>query len=526
LRIFLSGPMGSGKSTLAKHVAKRFGLPHWDLDSVIEQRSGATVAGLFAARGEAEFRALEGAIVRELVAENARGVFALGGGTVLDPVLRRELLRRGVLVTLRADVAELARRVGSGAGRPLLAGQDVTARLRELTAARAAVYAECHATLDTNGRDLEQLAQAVMSLANDPPIVVPLGLRSYRVEVGSGIRSRVGERVSGCAKSERIVLVSDETVAPLWAGAIAALLRQGQRKVIEVVLPAGEEHKTLRSVERIWEAALDGQVDRGGAVVALGGGVIGDMAGFAASTLLRGVPVGQLPTTLLAMVDSSVGGKTGFDTRHGKNLVGTFHQPSFVLCDVEMLQTLPIEERRAGLAEVVKAAWIEGETAVSELERDREALLAGQTEATLRAIRMSIEMKARIVSEDERESDLRALLNLGHTVGHAIEAAEGYQGMRHGEAVALGMVAALRLSARLGRASQNDVERAVALLSGLGLPTNVGPYLHERVLSFIASDKKRGSERIAFVVPGAPGSVNLRSTPIPELLSLLTALEA
>lgn len=518
--------MGSGKSTVARAIAERAGTPSFDLDRVIEQRVGKSVAEVFAQRGEAAFRQLEASVLRELIAAHHEAVFALGGGSVLNAELRREMLAAGVLVTLRAPISELARRVGSGDGRPLLAGQDVAGKLRTLLDERAAAYAECHAVVETEGRTPAALCDAIVALAADRPIVVPLGTRTYRVEVGPGVRHRAAARIAAVVKSERVVLVSDTNVAPLWAESVAAPLRAAGRQVTSVVLPAGEEHKTLRTVEQIWEAALDAGLDRSGAVLALGGGVVGDMAGFAASTVLRGVPVGHLPTTLLAMVDSAVGGKTGFDTRHGKNLIGTFHQPSFVLCDPEFLGTLPDVERRAGLAEVAKSAWIEGEGQVAELERDRGGLLAGEPAATLRAIVMSAVMKARVVSEDERESNVRALLNLGHTVGHAIEASQGYAGMRHGEAVALGMVAALKLSQRLGHAQHSDVQRGIELLRGLGLPVDVGPYLRQEVLSFIASDKKRSSDRITFVLPGRPGNLKLHAMLLPELLALLAKLEA
>jgi shikimate kinase/3-dehydroquinate synthase len=519
--------MGSGKSTAARAVGTRAGLPVVDLDQAVEQRAGATIAELFAARGEAAFRALERETMRALIADNARGVFALGGGTVIDRALRRELLGAGVLVTLQAPAAELAARVGAGQGRPLLAGEQAlagegpAARLAALLLARADAYAECHGAIDTAGRDPDGVAAAVLELAADPRVVVPLGTRTYRVEIGAGVRARLPERTAAMAASPRIALISNDVVGPIWGEPLAAALRAAGKDVTSVVLPDGEAHKTARSVERVWEAALSAGLDRGSGFVSVGGGVIGDLAGFAAATLLRGVPVGHVPTTLLAMVDSAIGGKTGFDTAHGKNLIGAFHQPSFVLCDTDVLSTLPDAERRAGLAEVVKSAWIDGEAAVAELERDREALRAGEPTATARAIRMSAALKARIVTEDERESGARALLNLGHTVGHAIEAAEGYRGLRHGEAVALGMVAAFELAARIGHLDGADVERLRALLAALGLPTAVHPYLEPRVLSFIGADKKRRAGQISFVLPGRPGDVRLAPFALDRLTQLL-----
>jgi 3-dehydroquinate synthase len=276
-----------------------------------------------------------------------------------------------------------------------------------------------------------------------------------------------------------------------------------------VCLPAGEEHKNIASIETIWNAALDAGVDRDALVLAVGGGVVGDMAGFAASTILRGIAVGQVPTTLLAMVDSAVGGKTGIDRPQGKNLIGAFQQPRFVLCDIETLSTLPLAERRAGLAEVVKSAWLDGEASVRLLEDSVEGLVAGDLVATSSAVRMAVELKARIVTEDERESGARALLNLGHTVGHAIEVASGFGALRHGEAVALGMVAAFRLASRLGRASADDVARTTKLLAALGLPTQVDRYLDDRTLGFIGADKKRKGGKLRFIVPGAPGATEI-----------------
>jgi len=222
------------------------------------------------------------------------------------------------------------------------------------------------------------------------------------------------------------------------------------------------------------------------------------------------------------MVDSSVGGKTGFDRAQGKNLVGTFHQPSAVLCDVDLLTTLPREERISGLAEVVKAAWIDGEDAVRALERDAAAILAGDRAATIAAIRSAIALKARIVSEDERESGPRALLNLGHTVGHAIEAASGYS-MRHGEAVARGMVAAMRIARTLGHASDADLARLRALLDRLSLPSDPERYVDGRALSYLGSDKKRRGGALRFVLPGAPGRVELRSIAVEEVARMALA---
>ncbi|MFW6049991.1 MAG: 3-dehydroquinate synthase [Myxococcota bacterium] len=500
--------MGVGKSTVATAVAAQLGSRAVDLDEVIAERAGCSVADIFRTRGEAAFREMEREEARRLCESAGDLVVALGGGTVTDPRTRRMLLQGGVLVTLTAPVDELARRVGEGAGRPLVGGRDVRERLEELLAARADAYAECHGRVSTTGRPPDDIAREVVATAADPPVVVPLGRRTYQVEIGAGVRRRAGRRVAESCGGEVAVVVTD-TGASSWAEGVRDVIVGAERRVVPVTLEAGEAHKTIGSVERIWDAALDGGIDREGVVVGVGGGVVGDLAAFAASTVLRGVALGQVPTTLLAMVDSSVGGKTGFDRPQGKNLVGTFHQPRFVLCDVDCLSTLPDAERRAGLAEVVKSAWLAGEEAVSMLERDVGALVHGEPEATVRAIRMSVGLKARVVTEDEHEAGMRMLLNLGHTLGHAIEAAKGYRGMRHGEAVAVGMVAAFRVAEGLGLAEPRQGDRMRALLQALGLPIEVDPHLTPHTLSFVGADKKRRGDRVRFVVPGAPGHTEI-----------------
>jgi 3-dehydroquinate synthase len=403
----------------------------------------------------------------------------------------------------------------------LLAGQDVNARLAELRQARAGAYAECHALVSTAERGIDAVMEEIEQAHTRALIVVPMGERSYRIEVAPGVRARVPDAMRALGPSA--LVVSDAIVAPLWASAVARSLEARGIATSELSIPAGEAHKNIRTVELIWEAALERGLDRGSALLGVGGGVVGDLTGFAAATFLRGVPVGHMPTTLLAMVDSAVGGKTGFDTRHGKNLVGAFHQPSFVLCDPDVLATLPLRELRAGLAEVVKAAWIDGETAVARLERDARALIERDTTALIAAIRMSVQLKARVVTEDEREGGRRAVLNLGHTVGHAIEAAGDFQGHLHGEAVALGMVAAFRLARRFGAATSEQGERMTRLLAALGLPTDLDAAMSERAIAYLSADKKRRGAALTLVLPSAPGATELKKVPLAEIESELRA---
>ena len=523
MRIFLSGLMGSGKSTLAKELAREAGVAAFDSDELIAREAGQSVPELFRTRGEEGFRELEAQVIERLLEREPSGVVALGGGAVTQRALRRRLLRSGFLVTLDAPSSVLAGRVGAGEGRPLLAGRDVVARLDALRSARADAYAECHLRLDTSDLAATEAARRVLDAARREPIAVPLGARSYCIHVGQGIRRELVARVRELTPAvSALLVVTDSEVGPRWSSELTAAIRGSGLPVSQLELPAGESAKHLGSVDAIWQHALDAGLDRSSLVLGVGGGVIGDLSGFAAATLLRGVRAAHVPTTLLAMVDSAIGGKTGFDVRQGKNLIGAFHQPRFVLSDSEVLSTLPVAERRAGLAEVVKTAWIAGESAVAQLESDAPLLAAGDAGATERAIRMAASLKAYVVTEDEREDGLRAVLNLGHTLAHAIEAASGYSGLRHGEAVAIGCVAAFRVAAGLGGANaRTDGARLRALLERLGLPTNFESYLDDRVLSFLGSDKKRKGKSLHYVVPGAPGDVRVVPLPIDEVMRLL-----
>lgn len=513
--VFLSGMMGTGKSTVGRALAARLGARFVDLDARIAEREGRSIAELFASRGEAAFRELEAHEAELLLASEQPAVVALGGGTVTNARTRRRLLREGLLVTLTAPAGELIRRLEGATDRPLLARNDAARVIAELLEERAEAYAECHGTVATQGRTPEAVAEEVERIVRAAPIVVPLGRRTYRVEVGRGLLASLGPRLDELARGA-VVVVTDENVREAWAAPFASSIER--KPVVLVALEPGEEHKTIASVERIWDAALDAGIDRSALVVGVGGGVVTDLAGFAASTLLRGIDVVQVPTSLLAMVDASVGGKTGFDRARGKNLVGTFHQPRLVVCDVAALDTLPEAELRAGLAEVVKAAWIDGEQAVVRLEQDAERLLAREAAALEHAVRQSVRLKAEVVASDEHESGRRMVLNLGHTIGHAIEASRGYRGIRHGEAVALGMIAAHRVAGALGDARAGErLERTRALLIRLGLPVDLDAWIDADVLAFVGSDKKRASGKVRFVVPHEPGEVEIVPLSLQEL---------
>ncbi len=349
---------------------------------------------------------------------------------------------------------------------------------------------------------------------------IDLGARSYPIYIGDGLLSRsdlFGRHIGSGA----LAIVTNTTVAPLYLETLKQAL--STRRVLDVVLPDGEQFKTLATVERVLDALATARFNRDSAVLALGGGVVGDMAGFAASCYQRGIAFVQVPTTLLAQVDSSVGGKTGVNHPAGKNLIGAFHQPVCVIADTATLGTLPERELRAGIAEVIKHGMLGDAQFFAWIESNIERLLARDREALAFAIRRSCEIKASIVGIDERESGPRALLNLGHTFGHAIEAATAYSGWLHGEAVGAGLVMASDLSQRLGWIDQSELRRVRALLQKAGLARSAPQIGAKRALEFMGMDKKVRDDRIRLVLLKPLGAAVLAADyPADVLRSVVT----
>jgi 3-dehydroquinate synthase len=333
-------------------------------------------------------------------------------------------------------------------------------------------------------------------------IEVKLGLRSYPILIGAGVMDR-GDELAKAIPARDVLLVTNTTVGPLYAQRLTAAL--ALRRCIEVALPDGEVHKTLANVSRMLDVLVANRFSRDACVVALGGGVVGDMAGFAAACYQRGISFVQVPTTLLAQVDSSVGGKTGVNHPGGKNLIGAFHQPAAVFADTNSLNTLPDRELRAGLAEVIKYGLIVDREFFDWLEANAAALLARDPAALAHAIKRSCEIKAEIVGRDEREQGERALLNLGHTFGHAIESATNYSTWLHGEAVAAGMLLATDMSARLGWVNAADVGRVERILAAFGLPVDVSSLAADTLADKMKIDKKVAAGRIRLVLLKAIG---------------------
>lgn len=332
-------------------------------------------------------------------------------------------------------------------------------------------------------------------------ITVNLGDRSYPIYVGEKILPGIGRLLKQAGCAGKIGIVTNATVAGLYLEPLQASLKQSGFQSVPVLLPDGEEHKNLKSLSAIYDRLVEERFERGSSLIALGGGVIGDLAGFAAATFLRGIPYIQVPTTLLAQVDSSVGGKTGVNHREGKNLIGAFYQPRLVLIDVGVLGTLPRRELLSGLAEVVKYGIIEDARLFALLEEKLDRLLDLDRDFLIEAIAASCAIKARVVEKDEREEDYRSILNFGHTIGHALESVTGYQRFLHGEAVAIGMVQASACSERQGVCDGESVVRIRGLIRRAGLPAEIPPDIGSRELvKKMEVDKKTAGGKIKFVL--------------------------
>ncbi len=510
--LFLIGFMAAGKTTVGQLLAARLGRRFVDLDQRIEQATGQTIADIFAAQGEAAFRRYEESALAEVAGE-ADVVVATGGGTPCFGGNLVKMRAAGPVVSLLVSFDDVLSRIPDASSRPLL--REGRAAAERLFHERQAVYQDADVAVETSGRDPGDVAAEIERrcalLLGD--VWVRLGERSYPVHLGP--LARAAELARELCHPSRALVVTDDNVARAGhAGAVAAAVGA------EIVaIRPGESSKSLRVVEEVASACVRAGLDRRSLILAVGGGVVGDLAGFVGAVLYRGVAVAQVPTTLLAMVDSAIGGKTGVDLGAGKNLVGAFWQPRFVLADPTTLDTLPARERIAAYGEVVKYALL-GDAALFE------GLAAGgeRPEGIDRAdlVRRCARMKAELVSRDETEtSGVRALLNLGHTVGHAIEAASRYE-LLHGEAVALGLVAAARISARLGVAPP-ELEREVASVLGrLGLPTDLSPWRgRDEVRAAVHVDKKRDAAVVRFVALEGVGRPRLVSVPADDLWGMI-----
>jgi 3-dehydroquinate synthase len=498
--IFVYGPPASGKSAVGQLLAEGLRLPFFDLDEEIETRAGKTIPQLFAEEGEMGFRQRESEALEE-VARRPAGVAALGGGALLRPENRALAEGAGTVLTLSASFETISQRLdASGGSRPLL-DEDAQEQLRGLLDQRRGHYNSFPLRMAVDGLKVGEAAwQAQIRLGAFR--VEGMG-PGYDVRAAAGGLDELGTMLKTRGLRGPLALVSDENVADYHESRALAALGEAGYQTCSIVIPAGEGTKTFATVGRLLDGFLAGSLERGSTVVALGGGVVGDLSGFAAAIYLRGVAWAAVPTSLLAMVDASLGGKTGADLPQGKNLIGAFHPPSLVLADPQLLSTLPTAEMRNGLAEVVKHGVLGDPDLFARCCQGLGALQADPGEI----VRRAMAVKVRVIQQDPYELGVRASLNLGHTLGHGLERATDFR-LRHGEAVAIGMIAAARIAERMGIAQEGLAGEIEECLDGLGLPRKLPDGIDKgRLIAAIGVDKKRRAGKLRLVLPERIGAV-------------------
>ncbi|HTJ43869.1 MAG TPA: 3-dehydroquinate synthase [Kofleriaceae bacterium] len=536
--LFLIGFMAAGKSTVGRAAAISLGRRFVDLDDEIAKDLDEPPAALVA-RDEPAFRRAEAAALARVIQDSTKYdlVIATGGGAAAHPGNLERMREAGVVIALTVSLDEARRRAASGGPRPNLARADVD----ELYARRELVYRRAHAGVATDGIARDEVVARVIAVARAADRLgdralgaayLALGDRTYAVTVGDDpLDGALVARAFGERRPTKLAIITDDNVGRHHgAAAKRALEHAGLDVAHTATIAAGEASKSLAEYARLHDELVGAGLDRGSAIVGLGGGVVGDLAGFVASTFMRGIPVVHWPTTLVAMTDSAIGGKTGVDLAAGKNLVGTFWQPRLVACHLPVLATLPARERRAAFGELWKYALLDGEdtwAATEALATWAAQPTEGPAPRELEGvIRRAATYKAWIVGRDERElRGERALLNLGHTVGHAIESAAGGR-LVHGEAIALGLVASCRVSHALGLTDDTLEPRVTAALRATGLDADLDPHLTPEVLARVGVDKKRAGKTLRFVAIRTLGACELVDMSVADLPSFLRPTSA
>jgi shikimate kinase/3-dehydroquinate synthase len=547
-RIILTGFSGTGKTAVGPMLSGGLGWALVDTDLMVEERAGKRILDIFKESGEAAFREMENEAVREACARE-KVVISTGGGAILSAENRRVLAEAGLIVCLEARPETILARLTDRADaepldRPLLATDDPLSRIRELKSARAHLYALCDWTVHTDGLAVGEVADeieraykekaegllsepgridAIASSAATAPAktlhaipdgaacMVQTSLREYPVFVGWRQLASLGQKLRDDGIARYAYVISDETVWHHLGDEVEASLRSTEIEFDSYTIPPGEESKTLEAASDIYDWLIDHRAERGHTVIGVGGGVVTDLAGYAAATFARGIPLVHVPTSMLGQVDAAIGGKVAVNHPRAKNMIGMFYQPRFVLCDPAVMRTLPAREIRSGLAEAIKMAFLEGEDAVRFFEENAEALLKLDGEATVEAVRRSVSFKGAVVSEDEFETTgRRSILNYGHTLAHAIESTTGYVRFRHGEADGIGMMAAGQMSVALGLLDPGSLERQRELLERYGLPVGAHSLDRDRLLDAVAIDKKVQDRKVRWVLLNRIGSPVLR----------------
>jgi shikimate kinase/3-dehydroquinate synthase len=563
--LVITGFSGTGKSLVAKEIARRLNWDFLDTDDEIVKRTGKPIAEMFRQDGEAKFRELERETIRK-ACQKGQTVIAIGGGAIVDPQNYELLAKTGLIVCLEAKPETIYERLFREAAcspgtevRPLLAVDNPLERISQLKASRQLYYAKANWTIHTDNLSISEVAEEVIRawrlLRRTHPHLNPLPSRErklgsqlkanddvaclvetpsqiYPVFVGYGLLDKLGEKMKQAALSGTATIISDGNVFSLYGSKVEGTLKDAGFAVNSFIVPAGEETKSMDYAIKIYDFLVEHRAERDDIIIALGGGMVGDLAGFVAATFLRGMPWIQVPTSLVAMVDASIGGKVGVNHPEGKNLIGAFYQPNLVLADCQTLTTLPRRELTSGWAEVIKHGLILDREFFEFLETNANRLKELEPELLTRVIARSAAIKAQVVSQDEKErKGKRTILNYGHTIAHGLEAATQYKRLLHGEAVAIGIVGAAKISQRLGLLPSDAVERQQSLLQKFGLPTSLRAKQSNlklglaKIIRAMELDKKVKGKAIRWVLLQDIGKAVIRSdVPQQDVLAVLQEL--
>jgi shikimate kinase/3-dehydroquinate synthase len=539
--IAIIGFSATGKTVIAQKVAECLNWKFIDTDDEIVKLSGKAISEIFKQDGEDKFRRLERQVLKQ-ACHREQAVIATGGGAIVDPKNQDLLLETSVVVCLEAQPETIYQRLRHDAlhsanpiVRPLLAGEKPLERIKQLKAKRQLYYTVADWTVHTDNLTVNEVSREVIngwqyinrshdnqSSEADLACRVRTPTADYPVFVGWGILGKLGERMKQAGLSGTANIISDETVFSIYGNAVKKTLEKAGFAVNACVVLPGEASKNIDQAIEIYDFLIEHRIERNDVIVALGGGMIGDLSGFVAATFLRGLPWLQVPTSLIAMTDASIGGKVAVDHPSGKNLIGAFYQPRLVLADVKTLTTLQQRELTSGWAEVIKHGLVLDADFFEFLQKKAKELVKLDRDVAVSVISRSAALKCRVVSEDEKETGIRTVLNYGHTVAHGLEAATSYGRFLHGEAVAIGMMAAARLSHRLGLLSTKAVERHQTLLQKFGLPTDCSGVALKDVLAAMELDKKVRSKAVRWVLLKDIGQVLISSdVPKKDVLKVL-----
>ncbi len=531
--IILTGFMGTGKSVVAELLSRRWGLKSIDSDAMLEEQAGTSIAEIFAARGEQHFRDLETKVIAQLAGQCGL-IISTGGGMLLHEHNVELLRRMGPIICLQASAETIMERTADSDERPLLNRPDAAAEIRRLLAERDEAYRRADYHITTDELTPQQVTDAVEeAVRTDPrgcllapePVEIPveLGDDSYTIHIGKGLLNAVEEIAAPDQRGQRAAVITDDNLEELYASAVAESLERAGWNVTLFAVPSGEGSKTLATAGQLCEQLAEAGLDRGSVVFAVGGGMVGDLAGFVAAVYMRGIPFIQVPTTLLAQVDASVGGKVAVDLPRAKNLVGSFHQPRAVIVDIETLSTLSDSQFQSGLAEVIKHAAIADAQMFGYLEQKLEQVMARDRVSLKYLLARNCQIKAEVVAADPHEQGQRAVLNFGHTIGHALERAAPQWQLSHGEAVAAGMIAESEVAVEKKLSEPKVAQRLRQLITQAGLQPDLSGIDPQQAWLAMSADKKLRGGRLRLPVVPRIGEVIL--TEQIQLADLREALE-